>query len=248
MEIPKTNNLHFQRFEFKYLLPAELADILIPKLLKYMDWDEHVSERPSKEYQVASLYYDSAGLACYYEKLAGVEKRKKLRLRVYDEELKPETEIYVEIKRRDDAIVLKDRIKASYQDCFLALSQGDYQLLKKERPVNENNFLDEFIWTKDYNCLEPKLMVIYQRAPLVGKIDKKFRVTFDANIKAYPADRLDFKKEGAAVNPDSVILEVKYNNVLPVWFHEIIKDYQLQRISFSKYCMAIDACKANHLL
>lgn len=248
LEIPKTINLHFQRFEFKYLLPVELADILIPKLLKYMEWDPYVAEIPTKQYQVASLYYDSAGLACYYEKLAGVEKRKKLRLRVYDQKLQPDSKIYMEIKRRDDAIILKDRVVASHHDCLGALVKGDYVKFKNSRPEDEQKFLDEFFWTKEHNCLMPKIMVVYQRAPLVGKIDKRFRVTFDSDLKTYPADWIELKEDGRPVNPDSVILEVKFNNILPAWFHHIIKDYQLERISYSKYAMSIEACQKNYLL
>jgi len=34
----------------------------------------------------------------------------------------------------------------------------------------------------------------------------------------------------------------RYNNVLPSWFHHIIQKYQLQRLTYSKYCNAVDVC------
>lgn len=244
----KPLKLHFQRFEFKYLLPEEFADILIPKLLKHMDWDPYVDSKPDKKYQVASLYFDSAGLACYYEKIAGVERRKKLRIRVYDPQILPDTKFYVEIKRKDDAVVIKDRIVSLNQDCHQAIIQDDSSKLMSDRSVEDKVFWNEFSWTMKYNCLKPKLMVIYNRAPLIGKSDKKFRVTFDTDIVAYPADWVVFNNDAVDVNPEKVILEVKYNNILPAWFHDIIKDFQLERIAFSKYCMAIEACKERLLI
>jgi len=244
----KKINLHFQRFEFKYLLPKATADILIPKLLKHMDWDPYVKNIPEKEYQVSSLYYDSHGLGCYYEKLAGVRDRKKLRLRVYDWPVKSDTKVYVEIKRKHDAIVLKDRAVVPAKDCYDAVIRGNYNLLKKERQADELNFINEFLWTKDYNSMTPKIMVIYKRRPLISKMDKKFRVTFDFDLHTYPADWLEPKEDAIPVCPDYVVMEVKYNNLLPFWFYDIIKDYQLDRIAFSKYCMSIEACQENNLL
>ncbi len=232
----------------KYLLPENLADVLVPKLLKHMDWDPYAEKKPGKKYYINSLYYDSCGFACYYEKIAGLEKRKKLRLRVYEDLLNPNTKVYIEIKRKDNIIVLKDRIIASFNDCCQSFLKGDYNILRKNRPEKEISFINEFIWTKDYNCFKPQILISYCRSPLVGKIDQRFRVTFDSDLTAVPADWLTVNKAKIPVCPGFVIMEVKFNNTLPAWFHEIIKDYNLERISFSKYCMGVDACRQKNLI
>ena len=82
MELAVKNNLklHFQRFEFKYQLPVETIEGMLPQLLKYMEFDPYAAKLPNRAYTVASLYYDSAGLDCYYQKVAGVRVTKKLRI------------------------------------------------------------------------------------------------------------------------------------------------------------------------
>jgi len=197
---------------------------------------------------VASLYYDSAGLGVYHEKLAGVKKRKKLRLRVYDSQLLPDTNVFIEIKRKDDALVLKDRIIISYRECYNALFLGMYEPLRKSLPEQYKELFDEFLWTKEYNCLVPKVMVTYKRCPMISKIDKKFRITFDKHLTTRTANWLSLKKGGQPVEPDYVIMEVKYNNTLPEWFGNVIKDYQLERMALSKYCMSIEQCMKDYLI
>jgi len=86
-------------------------------------------------------------------------------------------------------------------------------------------------------------LVIYKRKPLISKVDPNFRVTLDYNLKTYLADWINNKKEGLAVNSDKVIIEVKFNNVLPFWFHQIIQRYNLDRQPFSKYCSCLEVCR-----
>lgn len=242
----KVTNLHFQRFEFKYLLPASLADILIPQFLKYMEWDPYVIDKSEKYYSVLSLYYDSEGLGCYYDKLAGLEERKKLRIRTYDKNISPDTKVFIELKRKDDALVFKDRIITTYENYFTSFINGNYESFKKSSDTSIQKFLQELIWFKEYNGLMPKVMIIYQRMPLFSKMDKKFRVTFDSNLMVFPSEELRFA-DGIPVAPESVIMEVKYNNVLPSWFHAIIQDFQLERISVSKYCLGIESCLKKYI-
>lgn len=235
--------LHFQRFEFKYPLPAATAEKIIPALLKHMDWDPFVIESQDKYYTVSSLYFDTNKYACFWEKEAGVKFRKKLRLRVYDDKIEKDTLVFVEIKRKNDAVSIKDRIILTSGQVEEALMRNNIGKYLKERSEKEKRVLEEFFWTKNYNCMEPKLMVSYKRKPLIGKYNKGFRVTFDYDLEAYQAKSLDFKKNQIKkILPDKLILEVKYNNVLPYWFLEIIQKYNLERVAFSKYCNSLRTC------
>jgi len=236
--------LHFQRFEFKYYLPKNTADKLIPALLNHMDWDPYIvaastsgSGSGQDFYSVNSLYFDSPDLGCFWDKESGVGNRKKMRFRFY-EDVKDKSPVYLEIKRKKDALVIKDRIKLSAQDGSNNNLDRHLSLLTKENTDDE--FLKELIWFKRRNSMKPKLFISYKRKALVGKKDKKFRVTFDYDIKTQlmsdlgkPTSRL---KE---VYPGGVVLELKYNNVLPVWFHQIIQKFQLERLSYSKYCNSL---------
>lgn len=235
--------LQFRRFEFKYHLPIFTVDKIIDDLLEYMDWDPFVSNRIDKSYQVNSLYFDSFSFGCYNEKLAGVKERKKLRLRTYATALEPTTKVFLEIKRKDDMVVFKDRLIIDYQDCHNLSDLKRYQFSKQEKKV-----LEEFLWTKSYNCMTPKLMVVYKRKALVGRFDKRFRITFDSQIQAYPANQLSFSgnQPAAEIFPKRVIMELKYNNGIPYWFHWMIQKYQLSREPFSKYCQSLETYQQNY--
>ncbi|MBI3290922.1 VTC domain-containing protein, partial [Candidatus Falkowbacteria bacterium] len=104
----------------------------------------------------------------------------------------------------------------------------------------DNDFLRELVWFKRRNAMRPKLFVSYKRKALVGKIDRKFRVTFDYDIKTQLAKDLNISYDKLKnVYPQGVVLELKFNNVLPTWFHKIIQRYQLQRLAYSKYCNSL---------
>ena len=235
--------LHFQRFEFKYPLHKPTADKIIPALLKYMDWDPFVREKKDRFYKVNSLYFDNAGYGCYFEKESGEKFRKKFRLRVYERQVKEDTDIFAEIKRKNNALVIKDRVVLSAKDTRKILIDNKLDGYIKHINNKDMGVLKEFFWTKNYNCMTPKIMVKYKRKPLIAKRDKKVRVTFDYDIQAKLARWFDESRYGwKEVLPGSLILEIKYNNILPFWLHEIIQKYQLERVAFSKYCNSIRAC------
>ncbi|OGY51294.1 MAG: hypothetical protein A3J59_02380 [Candidatus Buchananbacteria bacterium RIFCSPHIGHO2_02_FULL_56_16] len=233
--------VHFQRFEFKYQLPVETIEGLLPQLLKYLEFDPYAQRLPGRQYTVASLYYDSAGLDCYYQKLAGLRTRKKLRVRLYDFNLKPETPVFLEIKRKYDTVVVKDRLTMSYQACQDLLVNNK----KPATPLSDHDqeTLNEFLWLKLYNGMVPQVMVLYDRKPLVGRVDPQFRVTIDSNVRTFTADWLTAKGIAQPVSRGIAVLEVKFNNVLPFWFHQIIRRYNLAQQPFSKYCRSLETCQ-----
>ena len=40
--------------------------------------------------------------------------------------------------------------------------------------------------------------------------------------------------------PDQAVLEIKFERSVPTWFQRLIGAYELQRISVSKYCRALE--------
>lgn len=229
---------HFQRFEFKYQLPLSVVEGMIPEFLKYMDIDPYCRDLKDQAYNVNSLYYDSAGLDCYYQKIAGLRTRKKLRVRFYNGDFKPETPVFLEIKRKYDTVVVKDRLVLNYQqakDLLVGSKMNDLDLTEAEK-----NTLNEFLWLKEYNGMTPTVMVCYKRKPFISKLDPNFRVTIDFGLKTYSADWLDSRGEERFVSPDTAVLEVKFNNILPAWFHQIIERYGFDQRPFSKYCNSLE--------
>jgi len=233
--------LHFQRFEFKYQLPLEIVEGMIPEFLKYMKVDPYAQGLEDNAYTVSSLYYDSVGLDCYYQKLAGLRTRKKLRVRFYEKNLMPESKIFLEIKKKYDTVVVKDRLTMSYQNYNDLLKSYKYQSLALNK--DEKDVLQEFLWLKIYNRMIPQNMVIYKRKPFVSKVDGNFRVTIDYDLKTFMANNPHDTGKERYVNTKLVVLEVKFNNVLPFWFENIIKRYNLEQRPFSKYANCLELCK-----
>ena len=69
------------RYEHKYHLDITRMNDLIYKLTKVLNLDPHSQDG---SYQVTSLYFDTIFNELYYEKLEGLEKREKIRIRVYN--------------------------------------------------------------------------------------------------------------------------------------------------------------------
>lgn len=230
--------LHFQRFEFKYFLPKNIADKLIPALLHYMDWDPYIKNGNSDYYLVNSLYFDTNGYDCFWDKESGVSNRKKMRLRFYGDMVDNTSEVFLEMKRKNNALVKKDRLKIGLQDC----SEHGLDRALKDRHMKDgsNPFLAELLMFKLKNSLKPKIFINYRRKALIGKKDDRFRVTFDYDIKTKLSNSLlNNNNNLKSVYPNGVVLELKYNNVLPYWFHDIIERHQLDRVAYSKYCNSL---------
>lgn len=230
----KKFNLHFRRFEFKYFLPSEIVDLIIPKLLCYMDWDPYVDEHGS--YQCTSLYLDTPGLKAYHEKEDGILNRKKLRIRTYADNIKSDTPLFFEIKRKSGDIVLKDRavLSGSHLDDFLTDPLSVPQLNETQ------NFGNEFLFDYLHFGTRPTLAVRYQRRPLQSKFHTYFRVTFDSQLEFAVASDNRFPTEFEPYQNEYVIMEVKFNGTLPGWFYDIITLYQLKQSPACKYCFGID--------
>lgn len=244
MDAPK---LSFKRYEFKYhLIPKEVGFLIEDLLENNMVWDPFVERAADKNYMVTSLYFDSPGLKCYYDKIHGLKDRYKLRLRIYDDLLKEGKSVFLEIKRKIDMVILKDRIVLPYKnyiDIFEKEEYGGSSFIFSER---DRAVLDEFMGKKYRLSMSPAVLVRYRRKPLVGAFNDRVRITFDSTIEATTTNNLRLGNNFEPVAPGTVVMEVKFDNSLPHWFSKIIYKYQLDRRPFSKYCGAIETCKKNY--
>ena len=108
----------FNRFELKYLITLQQADRFKQDLRAYLSPDENGIGDGS--YQLASLYYDSPDLRCYWEKVEGIRYRRKLRIRHYESPagVTDDTPVFIEIKQRIDRVTQKRRVVLPYQGRF----------------------------------------------------------------------------------------------------------------------------------
>jgi len=235
--------LHFQRFEFKYLISLDRLKEIKSFLQRYVVLDKFLEGTGKNFYEVVSLYYDSPRFYYYWQKVDGIEQRKKVRLRAYRINGKFTDYSFFEIKRKRDSIILKDR---------LLLLNGDYDKLLKDGNFFRTNFIineknnkvaEEFHWETYQRSISPKILVVYNREPYLGKFNKNFRVTFDYFIKARRDNQLFAGGDNFIdLSADKAVMEVKFNGRMPFYIQEIIKMYNLERISYSKYAHAVEGC------
>ncbi|MBU2529568.1 MAG: polyphosphate polymerase domain-containing protein [Elusimicrobia bacterium] len=231
----------FQRFEFKYYLSRRNIDAMYNILLNnHMVPDPFLSEKDY--YMVSSLYFDSPTLKCYNEKISGIKHRAKLRLRTYDENFDYYENVFLEIKRKADAVIIKDRAKIDAGLYYKSLN-GAFQ----EEDLG-NKTIEEFFMRQRAYSMVPLVLVKYKRKPLVSKFDDNLRITFDYDLEAGQADSFSSHQTINPIFPAESVMEVKYNNSLPSWIHRIIQKYELSRQAVSKYCYGIDTIKQHHQL
>lgn len=221
-------NMHKQgiRHEFKYVLnniQARQVEEFVKKILKPDSSAEHGS------YAVTSLYFDTPILGDYYDKLAGLKYRRKLRTRTYSKNLNFCGEkTWLEIKEKHDMNIVKKRRLVSFSLAGNILNG------------NTADFNDFFYFYKLKNY-KPNLIVRYQRKAYTGNFLSPIRVTFDRNIEACKWREFEYNYViMTPVKNNAVIMEVKFHNGMPWWFKELINRFGLSRSTFSKYTTAVD--------
>ncbi len=99
-----SDRLQHQRYELKYLVDRDKALRIREWVQGYLEVDEYSSLQPGLSYPTLSLYLDSDRLDTYWHAVNGNRNRFKLRLRYYDDQ--PNTPVFLEIKRREDNVIL----------------------------------------------------------------------------------------------------------------------------------------------
>jgi|TARA_B100001059_G_C17834979_1_gene587407 SPX domain protein involved in polyphosphate accumulation len=233
----KDNQL-FSRYEFKYLIRNKIADILFKESLNFMDHDQYAAS--STGYFVRSLYFDNDDYDNFFEKVDGIKFRKKFRIRTYGRINDKKTPIFLEAKGRIEDRIFKKRFMIDSSDLELFYSKKKLNYLLKK--YNKNHLIEEFVYDVYRKKVTPRILIDYNRKPLVNKHGLYFRLTFDSNLKSTKTNSLFKKKNFISSNkckPGYTILEVKFERSIPVWFHRTIQAYDLRRQSISKFVYGI---------
>ena len=229
----------FSRYEFKYLLDAELCARIEEEISAFMRYDGYAHEELGNAYIVRSLYFDDPSRTHYYEKIDGQLDRKKYRLRTYAHDDDGVVPIFLEMKGRYNQRVYKRRARIAREElgAFLdplklaSIAQGD-----------SSEFLEGFLFSSLRRRLAPVVLVDYIRRPYVSDYDMNFRVTFDSELRACATDKLfpDATPSWNLCEPGRTIVEIKFNRRIPAWFHRIVQAYGLRRLSISKFCRGME--------
>jgi len=227
----------FNRLELKYVIPSVIRDALFEDLRANVSPDP---EGGSGVYQVTSLYYDTADLACFRAKLEGIKFRRKLRIRRYGTlGNDPDAAVMVEIKQRINRTTQKRRIELPLREAY-SLCAGN--LLREWPDQTHAAVADEVTFLALALSLRPTCVIGYIRRAFIGsRYEPGLRITFDHGLWSSVADA--GLGGGAArhafLSPDWVVMELKTDRAIPIWVSNLLARNNVALVRFSKYCTGL---------
>ena len=186
-------------------------------------------------YCVRSLYFDTIYDKDYFEKLDGLELRRKIRLRIYHPE---DNFALLEMKQKQGKYQLKRSLRITRDDAK-ALIDGDYTPLLRY----PEDFAAECYALMQMQLYRPKTIVEYRRKAFIAK-ENKIRITFDHQITSTESDMNLFSKDlnmNPVLDPFTTVLEVKFNGFLLDYIKDLLSNAQKSELSVSKYMLARQA-------
>lgn len=227
---------HFERFEFKYILPESLRDEFESALRYFMVFDPFVEDTPHHRYFVRSLYFDDPEFSAFYDKVDGIKKRAKFRIRTYTQTPSDAVPQFLEIKGRYNQFVYKHRVAIptvnNHRVCQQLVSLG-----------SSSKVTEQFCFDYFRKQLKPVALIDYWRRPYISKYDPDFRLTFDNQLQATQSLSLSPKVSDRKRRflPGFTVMEVKFKRQIPAWFHRLVQSYELRYRSISKICRGLEA-------
>jgi len=231
----------FARYEFKYLLNKRLSSLIEDEVEYFMRYDGHIHKELGNRYFVRSLYFDNYFSSNFYEKVDGVKNRRKFRLRTYSQVLDKNVPVYLEEKGRRNERTYKRRVGINYEHIQYFTDRKYIRLLMSLYP--NNRVVNDFVFDSIRKNIIPRVLVDYQRRPYINTYGSHFRLTFDQSVKSVTSSQLFVKdKSWLECRAGYTILEVKFDRSIPPWFHRIIQNYNLRRLSISKFVIGMESC------
>ena len=223
------------RHEYKYFLNSIQEIILRIRASGALERDMHTGSDGG--YRVRSLYFDDYDDTCLMENDSGTDMRVKFRMRYYNDD---SSQVYLERKSKERGMTRKVSALLSGEECR-ALMEGNVP----ECSADVRKEKAELFWEMHLKRLVPKVIVSYERIPFVyggGNV----RITFDSNISS-AVDTAHFLTGNYSCRPvlppGESILEVKWDEVLPLHIRELLDLGTLRWTAFSKY----NICRLYHL-
>ena len=217
------------RHELKFKISNSAAEVLKQKLSLILDKDSNAYYEDGS-YLIKSLYFDDLDSSSYYEKMDGVLYRKKYRIRMYNDD---ESFIRLEKKMKHNNYTAKEQMLIS-KDIYSKILNG-----KTSEIDDAKGLLLEFLNDIRTKNLIPSIIVAYHRTAFTYPISE-VRITFDSNIQSGLYNYDLFNNDMALYNVDEKgkqVLEVKFNEVLPLHIANILNDIPSCREAVSKFAI-----------
>ena len=213
------------RHELKHEISKADYLVLLGRLSAVMHRDIH-GENGS--YTVRSLYFDDALDSALMEKINGINRREKFRLRYYGDDV---TYIRLEKKSKINGLCQKMTTQLSVKEVQSLLQKDTLWMME-----HESALVRELGLKMKNKGLEPKTIVDYKRDAFVFPAGN-VRVTLDHNIRTGMNSKDFFNPESVMVPvlDNSIILEVKWDEFLPDIIRDVVWLEGRSDAAYSKY-------------
>ena len=216
------------RHELKYQIHYSDYLALRQRLRPVMRSDPHC--RADGTYQIRSIYFDNVYDKALREKVDGIQKREKFRIRYYNDSF---SFLTLEKKIKHNNLCMKVDAPISEEECRRLLSGDLVWMVGHPQPL-----VQELYCKMKSQQLRPRVLVSYLREPYIyapGNV----RVTFDSQIRTTLFHGTFLEPEvwdvSAQERPGEMILEVKYDAFLPEIIAHLLQCEGLRQQAFSKY-------------
>lgn len=216
------------RHELKFSIDYGQYLALRSRIRPLLQTDPHTGAGGT--YLIRSVYFDTPTDRALREKIAGLQKREKFRIRYYNDDL---SYLTLEKKQKTNSLCKKLSCRITEEECR-RLFAGDTDWMKTcDRPL-----IQELYCKMKSTGLVPRVLVSYLREPYIYPLGN-VRITFDSRIRTGAYDRSFFAPSSAGLpatdRPTDMILEVKYDAFLPETIANLLQMEGIRQSAFSKY-------------
>ena len=213
------------RHEWKHEISYADMLVLRQRLSAVAKQDEHAVDG---KYHIRSLYFDNLSDKALREKLDGISRREKFRIRYYNGDT---SVIHLEKKSKVGGLGNKQSAKLTAEEAQWIVDGKLEWMLDSARPL-----VQELYVKMTTEGLKPRTIVDYIREPFVygpGNV----RVTLDYDIRT-GLNCVDFLSAHCTMVPAGdapIILEVKWDEFLPEIIRDIVQLNNRHVGAYSKY-------------
>lgn len=220
------------RHELKYQISTVDCFAIRQRLRPVMKPDEHTGE--DGKYTIRSIYFDNSDDKALREKVNGVQKREKFRIRYYNDDF---SFLVLEKKIKWNSLCQKIDARLTEQECR-ALLKGDTGWMM----THPSGLVRELYCKMGSQQLKPRVLVSYIREPYVYAAGN-VRVTFDSHIRSTLFHRSFLEERVSDIDvadkPGTIILEIKFDAFLPDVIQDLLQTENIRQQAYSKY----EACR-----
>ena len=218
------------RHELKFFISPLQYQVLSRTLKATLNPDPNGDE--NNQYHIRSLYFDTAYDSALYDKINGTANRDKYRIRIYNFS---DQMIRLECKSKFRDLISKRSVRIT-RDLAEQLISADPTGLES----TASGLVSDTFREMRTHLLHPVVIVDYLREAYLHPAEE-VRITFDMQLRSGLNSVDMFNPYLPTVPPfdhDEIILEVKYNQVLPPYIASLLT-YALRdgacRSAISKY-------------